>query len=410
MKKTIWYYLTLILMSVCISSGALADNAASSFQEAFQKGKFSGSLRSYYFSQTFEGAGKNDSGIWVNGGNLKYETASLYGLSLGANFQASTVTDKDDDDRRNAGDLDADGAVLSEAYLQYQISNTILKGGRQFVSLPLLSGSGSRLIKESFEAYMITNKDLPGTVVTAGWATKYGTRTDKSSYGDNPFVQFETNGDGDPGTFVDIGDDGMGFIYVKNSSLKDLAIQVQYADVFDEVSAVYADATYTFPVDLKPFIAAQCYVTDWDASARTDNDVLGFKAGLSIKDVSLFTAYTTASGSAGETRVFRGVGQGAYNIYTATTKSSGAPAYEAGTDAYQIGAAYKYKGFDAMLRYTAFDSPVANADLDEYTLNLSYAFDGMLKGFSLSADYSVLDYANNANDATDLRTRLIYSF
>jgi len=225
MKKTIWYYLTLILMSVCISSGALADNAASSFQEAFQKGKFSGSLRSYYFSQTFEGAGKNDSGIWVNGGNLKYETASLYGLSLGANFQASTVTDKDDDDRRNAGDLDADGAVLSEAYLQYQISNTILKGGRQFVSLPLLSGSGSRLIKESFEAYMITNKDLPGTVVTAGWATKYGTRTDKSSYGDNPFVKFETNGDGDPGTFVDIGDDGMGFIYVKNSSLKDLAIQ-----------------------------------------------------------------------------------------------------------------------------------------------------------------------------------------
>ena len=112
MKKTIWYYLTLILMSVCISSGALADNAASSFQEAFQKGKFSGSLRSYYFSQTFEGAGKNDSGIWVNGGNLKYETASLYGLSLGANFQASTVTDKDDDDRRNAGDLDADGAFL----------------------------------------------------------------------------------------------------------------------------------------------------------------------------------------------------------------------------------------------------------------------------------------------------------
>jgi hypothetical protein len=62
----------LILMSVGISSVALADNAVvSSLQEAFQKGKFSGSLRSCYFSQTFEGAGKKDSDIWVNGGNMK---------------------------------------------------------------------------------------------------------------------------------------------------------------------------------------------------------------------------------------------------------------------------------------------------------------------------------------------------
>jgi hypothetical protein len=95
----------LILMSVGISSVALADNAVSSLQEAFQKGKFSGSLRSCYFSQTFEGAGKKDSDIRVNGGNLKYKTAGFYGLSLGTNFQASTVTCKDDDDRRNAGHI-----------------------------------------------------------------------------------------------------------------------------------------------------------------------------------------------------------------------------------------------------------------------------------------------------------------
>ncbi|MBU0970216.1 MAG: OprD family outer membrane porin [Proteobacteria bacterium] len=398
-----------VLFIAGFAATATGEEAAS-LSEMFTKGTVSGSLKSYYFAQTFDGPGKNDSEIWTYGGNLKYVTGHVYNVSLGANFQGSFVGSKDDKDNKTAGSMDAHGAVLSEAYLQYKLSETQLKGGRQFVKLPLLAGSGSRTIHESFEAYFISNENLPDTQITAGWARKYQTRTDRSNYGDNGFVDFENNGTGTPGGFYDIGADGMYLVYLKNTSVENLEIQAQYADVVDAVAGFYADAKYQFPVTLKPYLAAQYYYTNYDAAASEDNYLYGVKLGMNISGVDLFAGYTAAGGSVGDARVFRGVGQGAYYQYTSTTKTAGAGAFEADTDAYQLGAAHTLKGLDIMLRYTDFDHPSANADLQEYNLNLLYKFSGYFKGFTVSADFSVLAYENNTNDATDLRTRLIYTF
>ena len=126
--------------------------------------------------------------------------------------------------------------------------------------------------------------------------------------------------------------------------------------------------------------------------------------------VDLFAGFTSTGGSAGDDRVFRGIGQGAYYQYTSTTKTAGAGAFEADTDTYQLGIGYSFKGLDSMFRFTDFDNATANADLQEYTLNLLYKFSGYFKGFKISADFSVLDYENSTKDATDLRTRLIYIF
>ncbi|MCL7489245.1 MAG: OprD family outer membrane porin [Desulfobulbaceae bacterium] len=378
--------------------------------DAFKQGSVKGQLKSYYFTQTFDGEGLDDSEIWVNGGNLSYTTAMFYGFSLGATFQASFVGHKDDDDGRTTGSMDAEGAVLSEAYLDYTWRNTEFKGGRQYASYPLAAVSGSRFIKESFEAYLLSNRDIPDTTITAGLVTKYQTRSDQSRYGDNWFVEFEQNGTGDPGDFYDIGDDGMFILYLKNSSVKNLALQAQYGNVFDEVAGYYADARYTIDVRFKPYIAGQIYYTDYDDSASDDNTLFGFKTGAYISDFEIFAGFTSAGGDEGDERVFRGVGQGAYYHYTATTKTSGAPAFEADTDAYQVGAAYTLDSLSARLLYTVFDNPAANADLDEYTMNFLYKFGGWAQGFSVSIDFSILDYEAGEKDATDLRTRLVYSF
>jgi len=45
--------------------------------------------------------------------------------------------------------------------------------------------------------------------VSVGRVNKFQTRTDKSSYGDNWFVDFEENGSGRSGDFYEIGDDGV---------------------------------------------------------------------------------------------------------------------------------------------------------------------------------------------------------
>ena len=189
-------------------------------------------------------------------------------------------------------------------------------------------------------------------------------------------------------------------------------IQAQYTDLLDEVAGLYADATYTFAdINVKPFLATQFYYTNYDEMGDGDNYLFGVKTGINVYGVDLLGAYTKSGGSAGDDRVYRGLGQGAYYEYTATTKTSGAPTFEADTNSYQVSAGYKYqKSFTSMLRFTVFDSPIDNADLDEYTLKLAYNFGGMFENFSISVDFTILDYDINQKDATDLRTRLIYSF
>ncbi len=139
-----------------LTTNSVADDDAASLKEAFTKGTVEGSLKSYYYAETFESDTRSDSSIWANGGHLKYETGKFYGLRLGGEFQASFIGARDDDSGVTVGSMDASGVVLSEAYLQYDLYNTRFKGGRQHINLPLIANSGSRLIKESFEGYFLS--------------------------------------------------------------------------------------------------------------------------------------------------------------------------------------------------------------------------------------------------------------
>ena len=409
MSKIVVFYLTAI-SSFGLQTGMASADVETSLIEAFKQGEVKGQLKTYYFAQNFDGDLQEDSQIWVNGGNLGYKTDSFYGFKLGGTFQASFVGSIDDPQGRTRGSMDADGAVLSEAYIRYNIFNTEFKGGRQYVSSPLVAGSGSRMIRESFEAYLLSNTDIPDTTVTAGYVTRYQTRTDRSRYADNWFVDYEQNGTGDPGDFYKIGDDGMFYLYAKNNSVKNLGIQAQYLNVVDEVAGFYADAKYTFDVQFKPYLAAQIYYTDYDDGTKDNNGLYGFKGGVKVSDFDIFAAYTSTGGDEGDAIVFRGVGQGSYSQFTATTKTAGAAAFAADTDSFQIGTAYTYKDLAAKLRYTIFDNPTPNLDLDEYTLNFTYKLAGWAEGFGISIDFSILDFENDQLDRTDLRSRLIYSF
>merc|ERR1712065_47097 len=270
-------------------------------------------------------------------------------------------------DGKTTGSMNADGTVLSEAYLQYTYDNTTLKTGRQYVKTPLLAGSGSRLIKESFEAHLLVNSDIPDTTVVAGVVTKYQTRTDKTSYGDNSWVDFAQDGDGGPGKFNDINKFGGG-------------VQTLY-------------------------VAGQYYGTDYDpAISDKDSKMLGSKIGTKVAGVDIFAGYTVTDDN---NAVARGIGQEAYAHYTATTKTAGVNAFSAGTDSFQIGAGYSFDKLKTKVRYTTFDKPATGADLDETTINLTYS---LTKQLQAQLDYSILDYETDSSDATDLRSRLIYKF
>jgi len=374
-------------LSLCsLSINALAEN---SLEEAFSNGKIKGEVKSYYFAQSFDGS-KEDSSIWVNGGNINYVTDEFYGFKFGTTFQTSHVASIDDKDSVTKKTMDASGSVLSEAYIDYKIKNTQFKFGRQYLKLPLVHGSGSRMIKESFEAYFVTNKDIPDTLISFGKVTKYQKRTDLN---------------GNVGKFEDVGEKGLYSLYVENKSIKNLKLRAHYTDTKDEVAALYADAKYKFDSKYKPYLAVQYYDTNYDSASKKDNSLYGVKSGFKISNFGLFAGYTKAGGNEGDDKVYKGIG-GKVASFTSAGKTS-TPAYEAGTKTWQVGLTHKLGNLKSKLRYSQFDNPAKDKDLNQTNLNLVYKFSKTLRAH---LDYSILDYEDDTKDSTDLRTKLIYSF
>ena len=195
-----------LITALLLTAPLFADN----LNDAFANGKVKGEIKSEYSNSNFLGATSSDD-IGVVGGSLGYTTGDFYGFNAGATFQASHVIAEDNDHSIFARDLDASGAVLSELYLQYKLSNTSAKAGRQFIYTPLISTSingksSESVVKDSFEAYLLTNTDIPDTVITAGYVDKY---------------QGKTRGNGDIGKFEQY-EDGAYTLYVKNNSIENL--------------------------------------------------------------------------------------------------------------------------------------------------------------------------------------------
>ena len=378
-----------LLTSLSLCAFSVNSFAENTLQEAFSNGKIKGEVKSYYFAQSFDGT-KEDSSIWVNGGNLSYITDEFYGFKFASTFQTSHVASIDDKDGVTKKTMDASGSVLSQAYIDYKIKNTNFKLGRQYIKLPLINGSGSRMIKESFEAYFVTNKDIPNTLVSLGKVTKFQGRTDQ---------------EGNVGKFEDIGEKGLYSLYVENKSIKNLKLRAHYTNTKDEVSALYIDAKYKFDSKYKPYLAVQYYDTNYDSSSKKDNSLYGVKSGVSISNFGLFAGYTKAGGNEGDDKVYKGIGSKVASFTSAGKTSS--PAYEAGTKTWQLGLTHKLGNLKSKLRYSQFDNPAKNKDLNQTNLNLVYKFS---KNLRAHFDFSILDYEDNTKDATDLRTKLIYSF
>ena len=397
-----------LIATLAITSISTYTLAADSLVEAFSNGKVKGDIKSYYFDENYDSANASDNSIWVNGGSLNYVTDSFMGLKLGTTFQTAHVGSIDDDTSKQAKTMDGSGSVLSEAYLQYKYSNTELKGGRQFISLPLINGSGSRLIKESFEGYFLSNTDIPNTLVSLGKVTKYQTRTDSVTSQTNAasFSNTDVNA-GDVGGFNKIGTDGAISLYIKNESIKNLTIQGHYVDFIDEVQDLYVDATYKFGGDFKPFIAAQYYNSNYDLSTVEDSSLHGYKIGATFFTVDLHAAYTSTDDDG---NVNRGIGEAATASFTSSTSTVGN--YTAGTDSWQIGASKKFGNLTTKATYTNSDSLLIKNDLKQTYLGAKYKFSGAFKNLAVSADYTIYEYGtgNESKDKDELRLKAIYSF
>jgi len=260
--------------AIALSSVTTTVSGSDTISDAFKNGKFKGEIKSVTSKSNFLERSSSDT-ISVIGGSFGYVTDDFNGLSVGATFQTSHNLAEDNDAANDVqgprdifgGDLDASGSVLSESYLNYKIANTSIKIGRQYIYTPLVSTgidgkSSESLLKDSFEAYMITNTDISNTTLTAAYISKY---------------QEKADGTGDVGTF-DTYEDGAYTLYVKNNSIENVTLQGQFLQI-DREAANTDSQHYYVQADYKMghhTLSAQYMAANFDN--KDDGDIYGVQA------------------------------------------------------------------------------------------------------------------------------------
>lgn len=380
----------LSLAAIVVAGLSTSSFAADTLAGAFKEGSVSGALKAYYFDRD---NGTTSEDILNFGMMLNYKTGSFYGFGLnftGQTNHAPAVTSGAK--AMFMGDEYGSGAVLSEAYLSYSAGKTTVLVGRMFLDTPLVASSGSRIVKEAFEGAAVINTDLPNTTLIAGYVGKFQARTD---------------GAGNIGSFEQIYNntysDGAYTIAAINKSIEGLTLTAAYADVIDVAQVAYAEAAYEGKASNFTYgLSAQYYMTSEDANiGGNDTDLFGVKASVGVGPVTAYAAYTTVGK---DTNVIPGLGNGADLAYTGSVIISNS--YAANTDAYKIGADYAINSNATVgVSYAVTDDDTT--ELSYVSLTASYAFDGILKGLTLGAEYD--DEGKDGNDQ-ELRVKAIYKF
>jgi len=388
----------LSLAAIVVAGLTTSSFAADTLADAFKNGKVSGQLKSSYFTRD---NGTTNEGIVNVGVTLNYVTDSFMGFKMGTTFQSSSAPFADADAKtRFAGDMWGSGAQLSEAYLEYTLGKTTAKVGRQFVArTPLVTSSGSRFVRTAIEGAIITNTDLPNTMLWAAYIDKYQNRTD----GAGGFADFVGNS-----TAVgSLGVDGAYSVMALNKSIPGVTLTAQWGQMVDKFDIYYLEASYAGKASNFTYgLAAQYSGTNYDAPTGTTQDTsyYGVKASLGVGDFSAYVAYSKVDddGDAQDSIIATDP------IFTSNEISSNT--YKATEKAYAIDLNYKITP-DAKIggKYSSYDYTTATVDFDIMTFYGEYAFSGALKGFVIEAVYEMVDNETGA-DTNELRFKANYKF
>ncbi len=409
----------LSLAAMVVAGLASSSFAADTLADAFKNGKVSGELRAWYFDREGSATAAENSAsstsvnadIFNVGVILGYVTDSFYGFKLGATVQSNYAPFADSDAKADfKGDEYGSGAVLSEAYIQYSIGNTTAKVGRQFISTPLVNGSGSRMIKQAFEGAVLLNTDLPQTTLAAGVVTKYQARTTNSLY--SKYGVGSSTG-GDVADFVNLETLADAYAYTLlaiNKSIPGTTLTAQWAGLDNFADFYYLEAAYAGKAgEISYGLAANYELKSPDAGK--DGKMYGAKVDLGYGDLKTYVAYTKITDDADVDGFDGGAGFGG-GAQTAFAKaySSKTGTYDKDSKAYSVDANYNFKaiGLLAGARYTGVKVDSSAVQDRGYTdVYMQYAFSGALKGFSTDVSYQ--DWSKDV-DGHDFWFKANYKF
>ncbi|QOY52721.1 OprD family outer membrane porin [Candidatus Sulfurimonas baltica] len=389
------------LLFSAITAGLICSvnvQAAEDLSTMFSEGKTSGQVRMFYVDREYQGSSgtNNQRNSMAVGGHLKFETADYNGL----NFATAVYTTNDinlfdysdnaseDSLKKDPTLLGPDGSysILGEAYVGYKRGNTSFKYGRMSFDSAMMGGDDARMLKNLFQGYVLTNKDITNVNIQLAHITKFAQGTFGNVYGAGGILGATSgysahDATSQVGSFKNMGEYAVGkntngvtslMATYKNGNFK-AKIGDDYAH--DLYNTIYADAsiswTCLFSDKVKPFFAAQAIKQNsvgdklmkdsgLGGNGEIDSSYWAGKFGAKAGGFTGYVAYsTTGKNSATDSSYKNAI----------ITQFGGMPAFTqgmvtrhqflAGTDTTKFGASYSFKemGTNASLAgyYASFD-------------------------------------------------------
>jgi hypothetical protein len=399
--------------------------SADSITDAFANGVFYGRLRMNSFiwdwkdndSDAFNKRGDNKA--FGLGGSMIYKTAPFAGVSATAGLYyanspfaslrdnaaevGATKAGKDTFSRYNVSQSgDWSMAVLAQAYLQYDVSKTSVKLGRQIFESFLTKSNDTKMIPNTFEGISVEVKELPDTKIRGAYFTAQKLRDHTTFHDVLTFNDGTSNWNNNDDSAVHKGisfanlriagkdtDNALIVADIQNKSIQNLQIDVTYGSVPGLISSLTGELNYQINIgDGMTLTPGVRYMQQMDNGAgkvggaslsgkvtAANGALSGYKTGDSL-DSSLAmarlvfkqgplqaqVAYSAVADKGDIVAPWRGFPTGGYTRamaqynWRANTKTSEAEVK------YDFGKAKIIPGFSAMVRYAMQDFDEAKQD------------------------------------------------
>jgi len=383
MKK----HITLSALAIALLSTANVQ-AADNIGEMFSEGKTTGEIRLFHIDRDDNTKTDNQVATAI-GGNLKFQTAELNGISLGIAGYTTNRILRSNSNLLNTTLLRNDGksySILGEAYVKFDAKDlgtkTDITIGRQKLNTPLAGADDARMLPNLFEATVLHNKDIANTTLVAAHVSKFAAGSFANAYNGGivgatgGYTAVAGNTATYQGQFTNMGTWAVG---QETSGVTALAAiykgnnyKVQAWDYYahDLLNAIYVQADVKWNCVLtdavKPFAALQ-YINQNDVGSAyagtVDSDFIGAKFGAKVGNVTAYLAYSEQSeASAGETALSK----------STITPWGGMPAFTqgmvtrhmfiAGTKTTKVAATYNFKDLGVNMTATGYH---AQFDMDD---------------------------------------------
>ncbi len=299
------------------------------------------------------------------------------------------------------------GAALTKAYITKKLANTTLKAGRQELpkSLsPLAFSEGWNVFKNTFDAVVAINSDIPDTTIVGAYVSSANNHGDLSSFSDNAAKV--------PSLNARVGiNKGAYMLTVANKSIKQAPITLTYYDLEDiqatpvtgtseAGSAIWGDVQVDAGLPVKFGLQGGSIMPE---NNLEDTTAIGVKVTGKAGPVALKLAYSTVDDG---TVSFQNVGTGKKTpLYTQMILNQDAIALNADSVVLQAKAAVGPGTLTAQYDYTQTNT---GPDNDYTELDLIYKFKAL--GTTMLTAYVMQDGDSYEDPNNILRFWTRYNF